>query len=247
MNNYTVYKHTTPNGKVYIGITQQKPEDRWKNGRGYNKGQLFYKAVLKYGWDNIVHEILYENLSKEDACAKEMELIAKYKSNQREHGYNIQDGGLCAEPSELAKQKSSQAMKEKWQSEDFRNTVISKMQGKKRSDAAKKNISEAQRKRFENPLERERISKNQQGKKRSEEAKRKTSETLKKRYEDIENINRLIATHEGKRVICVETGEVFSSVRRASLKYNISHYSISEVCKGNRKSAGGYRWSYSYD
>lgn len=29
---YTVYKHTTPSGKVYIGITGQKPERRWQNG-----------------------------------------------------------------------------------------------------------------------------------------------------------------------------------------------------------------------
>ena len=31
-NNYYVYKHTFPNNKVYIGITQQEPQKRWKNG-----------------------------------------------------------------------------------------------------------------------------------------------------------------------------------------------------------------------
>lgn len=31
--NYTVYMHRFPNGKVYIGMTSKKPEDRWKRGR----------------------------------------------------------------------------------------------------------------------------------------------------------------------------------------------------------------------
>ena len=33
--NYTVYMHRFPNGKVYIGMTSKKPEDRWKRGSGY--------------------------------------------------------------------------------------------------------------------------------------------------------------------------------------------------------------------
>ena len=47
--NYTVYKHTSPSGKIYIGMTCQKPKDRWgKDGNGY-KGQPFYNAIQKYG------------------------------------------------------------------------------------------------------------------------------------------------------------------------------------------------------
>lgn len=32
---WVVYKHTFPNGKVYIGITGQEPYKRWKYGNGY--------------------------------------------------------------------------------------------------------------------------------------------------------------------------------------------------------------------
>lgn len=32
---WIVYKHTSPVGKVYIGITHQKPEKRWQ--KGYRK------------------------------------------------------------------------------------------------------------------------------------------------------------------------------------------------------------------
>lgn len=98
---YYVYKHTSPSGKVYIGITQQEPEARWKNGFGYlrkNKHGRYTQpcmanAIVKYGWENFSHEILFEGLTREEAKAKEIELIAEYKSDNRSFGYNIEHGG----------------------------------------------------------------------------------------------------------------------------------------------------------
>jgi hypothetical protein len=53
-----------------------------------------------------------------------------------------------------------------------------------------------------------------------------------------------------KRVICVETGEVFDSISIAErqlqergIRTSGSH--ITSVCKGRRKTAGGYHWRYS--
>lgn len=94
MKTYSVYKHTnTVNNKCYIGITSQQPKSRWLNGYGYSKTQpKFYNAIKKYGWDNFKHEILFENLTLEEANKKEIELIAFYDSC--ENGYNISTGGL---------------------------------------------------------------------------------------------------------------------------------------------------------
>ena len=92
--NYKVYKHIFPNGKVYIGITRMKVSDRWKRGKCYIPQPLMFRAICKYGWENIKHEILYDGLTKEEACKKEIELIAYYKSNQKEFGYNISPGGF---------------------------------------------------------------------------------------------------------------------------------------------------------
>lgn len=95
MKNYIVYKHTCPDGKVYIGITSMNSIERWgKNGKGY-KGQLFGKVISKYGWDNIKHEILFTDLTKEEAERKEIELIKKYKCNMFNYGYNVKSGGHC--------------------------------------------------------------------------------------------------------------------------------------------------------
>ena len=90
---YTVYKHTAPNGKVYIGITGQNPERRWANGEGYKKNKHFYSAIRSYKWENIKHEILETGLTKQQACKKEIELIAKYDSTNRDKGYNNSTGG----------------------------------------------------------------------------------------------------------------------------------------------------------
>lgn len=93
MNEYSVYKHTSPTGKIYIGITHRKPQERWNHGKSYKQNKHFYSAIDKYGWDNFKHEVLFSGLSKEEACEKEKELIAYYKSNQREFGYNNSTGG----------------------------------------------------------------------------------------------------------------------------------------------------------
>lgn len=90
-----VYKHTNKvNGKVYVGITKNKPSKRWKNGKGYRfvKGE-FYTDIQKYGWDSFDHEILFEGLSYDEAVKKERELVAEYGSNNPEYGYNQTQGG----------------------------------------------------------------------------------------------------------------------------------------------------------
>ena len=90
---YTVYMHTTPSNKKYIGITKQNPKDRWKNGKGYMHNKYFWNAIQKYGWNNIQHTILFNQLSKEEAKQIEIELIKKYNLTDRNNGYNITKGG----------------------------------------------------------------------------------------------------------------------------------------------------------
>ena len=102
MENYAVYKHISPSKKVYIGITRQYPvEKRWgKNGIKYlnknKKGEYvhryFVNAILKYGWNNIEHIVMYTNLTKENAENTEKSLIAFYKDKNL--SYNITEGGF---------------------------------------------------------------------------------------------------------------------------------------------------------
>lgn len=95
MDSFTVYVHYFPNGKVYVGITNQRTYARWRSdGSGYKTQPLIWNAIQKHGWENIRHEIVAENVSQEIAEIIEVGLIVKYKSDQRDFGYNVESGGF---------------------------------------------------------------------------------------------------------------------------------------------------------
>lgn len=91
--NYCVYVHISPSGKRYVGITSQSVENRWKNGWGYYTQPIFYRAILKYSFENFKHEIIKTGLLKEEAIDLEKELIKKYNTIDRRYGYNVTEGG----------------------------------------------------------------------------------------------------------------------------------------------------------
>lgn len=96
--NFCVYEHVFPNGKKYIGITSKKPTARWENGKGYTKEHqpVMYYAIQKYGWDNIQHNILFTDLTEQEAQHKERELISQYHTcihDATPMGYNMTLGG----------------------------------------------------------------------------------------------------------------------------------------------------------
>lgn len=89
LNNFILYRHISPSGKVYIGQTNNVNK-RWCPSN-YKGCKVFYNAILKYGWDNFKHEILFKNLTKEKVNYLEIELIRHYK--WLGISYNITDGG----------------------------------------------------------------------------------------------------------------------------------------------------------
>ena len=52
-----------------------------------------YRAIQKYGWDAFKHEILFEDLTKEQACSKERALIKLFSAQDPKLGFNVSDGG----------------------------------------------------------------------------------------------------------------------------------------------------------
>lgn len=223
---YYVYKHTCPNGKVYIGITCRNPLIRWKNGNGYSENKHFYSAILKYGWDNIKHEILYSGLTKEEACQKEIELIARYKSNQKEFGYNIASGGETP-----------------WNA------------GITLSDEIKRKMSVAAKGKKKTPEHIEHMRESRKGYKATEETRRKQSESLKgKNKGKVSPFRGIPRTDETKekireslqRIIIYQYDKnnnliaMFKCYSEASKKTGIGMPSIVNCCNGRSKTAGGY-------
>lgn len=99
MNNYSVYMHVDPDGKLYIGLTSQPPLRRWNKGKGYRRkhkgkfGQpLMAKAVGRIPWEYWEHWVLYDNLSKDEAENLEAWLIYLSQSDDPRFGYNVMKG-----------------------------------------------------------------------------------------------------------------------------------------------------------
>ena len=172
MKKYWVYVHTcNANGKKYVGATTApKPEYRWgKNGEGY-RGQPFEEAILKYGWDNITHEV-FEVDSKEEMYRKEIELISFYHSNDPEYGYNCSTGG----------EKSASGCT---RSEECRKRVSETLKKRCSDPEVRKKMSETAKKVHSDPEYRRKLSEAKKGKSHkphSEEAKRHMAEAAKNR------------------------------------------------------------------
>ena len=90
---YTVYQHIFPNGKRYVGVTRNDVQKRWGyRGRNY-KSQIVGRAIEKYGWENIEHDIFAVCDTKEDAEHLERFLVDYYHTTDPVFGYNILPGG----------------------------------------------------------------------------------------------------------------------------------------------------------
>lgn len=191
---WSVYIHTTPDGRRYIGITSWPAEKRWANGRGY-EGCHFYNAIIKYGWDNISHEVIATNLSGQDAKAKEIDLIAEYMTTNPLYGYNRTLGG--------------EGVRENLSSAGFNPRTVLNI---------KNNIH-----------------------------------VLKTRYKILPIPKRGSAKHKvhglSKPVLQCDksSGNVineFHSAAEVTRELGISAATICRVCRGKRRTAGGYTWKF---
>lgn len=149
---YTVYVHTCPNGKRYVGMTKLKPAYRWNDGKGYDHCTDFYSAIMEFGWRNISHEIIENKLTKEEAESLERRMIEFYRSNDPRYGYNSHSGGISGgKANSVTKSRMSKAQ----------SGINNPMFGRHLSDEAK-----------------EAIAKTKRGKPLTEECKRKLGEVL---------------------------------------------------------------------
>lgn len=122
---YVVYRHVSPSGKSYVGITSQKPEYRWSNGKNYRNSYRFNAAIKKYGWDAFDHYILESGLTKLEAIEREKYYIRLFESDNPHKGYNVSPGGGLL--SQEALDSSRQKLKEKVGENSVRGKKIYKI------------------------------------------------------------------------------------------------------------------------
>lgn len=229
---WVIYKHTSPDGKVYIGMTcATNPEYRWSKGMKYKDQPNFFRAIVKYGWDNFTHEIMLRDLEYEEACEAEKRLIAEYNSCDRHFGYNVSPGGESpipykkraisdAKKAELSLRRS-EIMKEKWQDPVFREKTVNALRESAKSPEYRKRVSEGLK-----------LALQDEGLREQRRA------MMNKRFEDdtyrsfcIENLRHGVQTNQ-KRVVCIETGVHYPSITEASRQSGFSISVIHKSLKG---------------
>lgn len=233
-NNWLVYKHTSTSCKVYIGITTQAPKVRWQYGNGYKSCKLFYNTIIKYGWENIKHEILFSNIDERRAKDLEVNLIRHYKNLGI--SLNITDGG----DGTLGMQWIPE-MKKKLRTSRFESKASESTKRRMREVRAGTNKGE------NNPM---------WGRTHSEETKRKMSISRRGsnnwRYgshiTEMERIKFREAQKTCKPVIQLDTNNViikgFASIREAAKYIEARPSHISECCSGIRNKVKNYKWKY---
>lgn len=254
----------TITGDFYIGKRSTNQYFNWFDDPYLGSGTRLNHAIKKYGKENFQKVILcYAETKKENSENEKLFLGDLW---QDKNCYNLipggeGGGGPC---SEEKKRKLSEAHKGKKHSETHKKNISEAlkgrggekhhMYGKKLSEQTKKKMSEA------NKGEKNYFY----GKKHSEETKKKISEALKSRTHSKEHKRKIGESLKGKTrseeskrkqseagkipiVQYSKSGEFlkeWASGTDASKSLKINHGNISEVCKGKRKSAGGFVWKY---
>lgn len=190
VRNYCVYRHITPVGKIYVGVTMNPKRRFSRNGSGYKGCASFYSAILKYGWNNIEHEILETGLTSKEADDRELFYIKSYRSNEKDYGHNILAHGNVSmnKITDEIRAKMSKTRKGRkgavW-TDEMRKALSEKKKGCKGfipSDETRKKISAALTGRPVSEETRKKISESQKGKwHHTEEAREKMREAHKHR------------------------------------------------------------------
>lgn len=202
------------------------------NGSNYRTCPRFYAAILEYGWNNFSGEIIESVETKEEANLREQYYIKLYRTNDGEHGYNIEIGGDCGPSSEYSQRLISDAAKQR-----YKDKTKNPMYGKKHSAAAIKKMSEMKK-----------GKKNLMYGKHWNENQRKNSGKHGWCYEITPERRRRFAENARERfskpVKCVETNEIFPSATSAAQKYGVTISTLSGHLKGRQHTCCGKHFVY---
>lgn len=225
-----IYKTTNLiNNKIYIGKRIFNKDKFFKN-KYYGSGRALKEAIKKYGIENFDREIL-EEVDNDFLDEREIYWIQKYKSNNKDIGYNLTKGGnskygrKIGKMSEETKQKLSESIikyykenehpfKNKKHSEETKEKIRNTLSGRKLSNDHIKKLADGHRGlKYNKPVK---------------DTKVKVDQSIK-----IKQLS-----------LCDDFIREWSSIMAASKELNIDRTGISRACRGIYKQCGGYKWVY---
>lgn len=228
MKKYYVYEWyiIETNEVFYVG---KGTGNRYKSLKSRNK---FFIDMYKSHNCNV--RKIYENLTEEESFEKEIETIKFYREHTNYRLTNQTDGGEGTsgwQPSDEFRKKQSDIHKKQWENEDFRNKILA--------------IRQDENGVYKSQEFRDKISKLVQGS-NNPNYKNYWSEEKKEFLRQKQKSNPLYQNQSNpnaKKIICIETGEVFDCIKFAKEKYKIkTDASITVALKEPIRTAGGLHW-----
>ena len=219
------------NNKKYVGQTQRVLEERIAEHRR-SKTSVIYHAIQKYGWENFAVEILDECKTIDELNDREIYWIEKLKTKVP-NGYNLTDGGVGttghtytvdARQNALKRVLSPEQVQHMSEVAPNRRTVMCVETGEIFISLAKAaawagiNFSSIS------------VAANDETK------------TAGGYHWRLIGSPRMKSTNKKKAVLCIETNQVFDSIKAAARWAGVSKSLIRRVLSNKNLTAGGYHW-----
>jgi len=205
-NTYTIYMHTSPSGKSYIGQTKNTKQRDAAHRIPSSRCTAFKNAIAKYGWENFSHTILADGLTLSEANALEEQLIARHNT-LAPHGYNLRSGGENQLMSDDTKQKLSNMRRGKQRTPEHQAKLNEAARQRVRTPEHQAKLNEAAR-RARSDDTKQKISRALTGRAKTDEHKQKIKQTLSGREQTDDHKQHVQARKIGRRMYRnVLTGE----------------------------------------
>lgn len=223
-----IYKITNKiNGKFYIGQSVDIKRRFIEHKTPHGTMTSIKLAIKKYGKENFLFEVI-EECKVEELDEREVYWISKLKPE-----YNRNEGGSGSRGHHVSfnlRQQLSERNKQYWNSlpEAEKKTIIKRLCGPPKGHQ----VSEETREKL----------------RAANLGKMQSAETVNKRRATIRNKKAAgyVQTNAGhkKKVRCVETNQIFNSVKDAGESLSVSPSVISGVLKGRYKTCKGKHFEY---
>jgi len=221
-----IYKLTAPNGKIYIGQTINERQRKYHYNSGDFKQQVkLWNSSRKYNWNpSKTFEIIEECLCGPDKkYLNEREIYWIREFDSLKNGLNCNEGGhgnIGHKHSKETLKKMSDALKgikhPKWRNKQKSEYT----KGRNHTKSAKKKMSRTRLKNM-NDVTKDKISKGLMG-----------------------NKNGVGNKGNAKKIICLNNGKIYESIKKASIELSLHSANIINVCKDVYKQTGGYKFKY---
>lgn len=214
------------NNKKYIGQSVDV-QDRWRKHKSELEHHVHHNSYLQNAWNKYGEDVfnfyVLEYCEIEQLDEKEIYYIDLYKTTNRDCGYNLKSGGQLSGSyyTEEIKEKMSKSIKTSYQNSNLREI---------RKDNALNQWS--------NPEIKAKImgsNNGMYGRKHTEESKLKISNAKKGQRAFNRNIT---------PVLCMELNKQFDDATTAGKELFLDSSAILKVCRGERKTCGGYHWEF---